>query len=112
MSGSLSAPLPIPARKPPRRSARTQPAAPVFAALGDPMRRTIYERLAARPQTVGELARHLPVSRPAVSQHLRALRLARLVDTAEVEGRRLYRPDAAGLKLLQAWLDLHRALCP
>lgn len=108
----MSAPLPAPERRPARRSARTRPAAPVFAALGDPMRRTIYERLAARPQTVGELAAHLPVSRPAVSQHLRALRLARLVDVTEVEGRRLYRPDAEGLKLLQVWLDLHSALCP
>ena len=50
-----------------------------WSALGDPTRREIFERLAARPQAVGDLAREMPVSRPAVSQHLKVLKLAGLV---------------------------------
>ena len=76
-----------------------------FAALADPTRREVFERLAAGGQSVGELARGLPVSRPAVSQHLKVLKEAGLV-TDEAEGtRRIYHIDPNGLGALRAWLD-------
>jgi DNA-binding transcriptional ArsR family regulator len=76
-----------------------------LTALADPTRRQVFERLAARPRSVGELAEELPVSRPAVSQHLKALKEAGLVtDTAE-GARRVYRIDPQGLGPLRAWLD-------
>ena len=76
-----------------------------FAALADPTRRAVFERLARQPQAVGELARHLPVSRPAVSQHLAILKEAGLV-TDRAEGtRRVYQIDPAGLGVIRAWLD-------
>ena len=62
-------------------------------ALGDPTRRTIFERLASRPMAVGELAGELPVSRPAVSQHLKVLREAGLVRERPEGTRRVYRVD-------------------
>ena len=67
-------------------------------ALGDPTRRAIFERLRAKPISVGEIAAELPVSRPAVSQHLRVLREAGLVTGRRNGTRRLYRldPDAVG----------------
>jgi len=80
-------------------------ASAAFAALSEPMRLAIVERLAAAPTTVGALARDLPVSRPAVSQHLKVLKEAGLVD-AEVAGtRRIYRIDPAGLGQIRQWLD-------
>jgi len=76
-----------------------------LTALGDPTRREIFERLATKPRSVSELARDLPVSRPAVSQHLRQLKEAGLV-TDHAEGtRRVYRIDPAGLGALRQWLD-------
>jgi DNA-binding transcriptional ArsR family regulator len=73
--------------------------------LGDPTRRTILELLAELPRSVGELARELPVSRPAVSQHLRALKDAGLV-TDRAEGtRRVYQLDPDGVAGLRAYLD-------
>jgi DNA-binding transcriptional ArsR family regulator len=72
-----------------------------MAALADPTRRAIFERLREGPRAVGELARDLPVSRPAVSQHLRVLKEAGLVSERKNGTRRLYRiePDAvAGLR--------------
>jgi DNA-binding transcriptional ArsR family regulator len=76
-----------------------------FAALADPTRREVFERLGAGPRSVGELAAGLPVSRPAVSQHLKVLKEAGLV-TDEAEGtRRVYRIDPQGLGALRAWLD-------
>ncbi len=76
-----------------------------FAALADPTRREVFERLAAGGKSVGELARGLPVSRPAVSQHLKVLKEAGLV-TDEAEGtRRVYHIDPNGLGALRAWLD-------
>ena len=76
-----------------------------LAALGDPTRRAIFERLAVRPAAVGELARGLPVSRPAVSQHLKVLKDAGLV-TARPEGnRRIYAVEAEGLADLRAYLE-------
>lgn len=79
--------------------------AKAFAALSDPTRREVFERLADGPRAVGELAQGLPVSRPAVSQHLRVLKEAGLV-TDRAEGtRRVYRIDPQGLGQLRGWLD-------
>jgi DNA-binding transcriptional ArsR family regulator len=76
-----------------------------FAALGDPTRREIFARIAERPRAVGELARGLPVSRPAVSQHLRVLKDAGLVLDRAEGNRRIYQADPAGLAALRAQLD-------
>ena len=76
-----------------------------FAALGDPTRREIFARIAERPRAVGELARELPVSRPAVSQHLRVLKDAGLVTDRAEGNRRIYQADPAGLAALRAQLD-------
>jgi DNA-binding transcriptional ArsR family regulator len=78
-----------------------------FAALGDPTRRAIFERVAARPSAVGVLARGLPVSRPAVSQHLRVLKEAGLVTESAEGTRRIYRLDPRGIAAMRAWLDAH-----
>ena len=76
-----------------------------FAALADPTRREVFERLAAGGKSVGELAQGMPVSRPAVSQHLKVLKEAGLV-TDKAEGtRRVYHIDPNGLGALRAWLD-------
>jgi DNA-binding transcriptional ArsR family regulator len=77
-----------------------------FAALGDPTRREIFARIAERPRAVGELARELPVSRPAVSQHLRVLKDAGLVMDRAEGNRRIYQADPAGLAALRAQLDM------
>src|SRR6478736_5320883 len=77
-----------------------------FAALGDPTRRTIFERVASRPSAVGELARGLPVSRPAVSQHLRVLKAAGLVSETPEGTRRIYRLDPRGIAAMRDWLDV------
>ena len=76
-------------------------------ALGDPTRRAIFERVAARPATVGEVANDMPVSRPAVSQHLKVLKDAGLVRGRAEGARRIYSIDPAGLGPLRAWLDRH-----
>ena len=76
-----------------------------FSALGDPTRRHIFEALASRPRPVGELAEGLPVSRPAVSQHLRVLRDAGLVSDTKVGSRRLYRVNPDGVAAMRAYLD-------
>jgi DNA-binding transcriptional ArsR family regulator len=76
-----------------------------LAALGDPTRRAIFERVAARPAAVGELARGLPVSRPAVSQHLRVLKAAGLVSETPAGTRRIYRLDPRGIAAMRDWLD-------
>ena len=67
-----------------------------LTALGDPTRRAIFERLAERPRAVGELARELPVSRPAVSQHLKVLKDAGLVVDRPAGTRRIYQLDPTG----------------
>jgi DNA-binding transcriptional ArsR family regulator len=82
-------------------------AASPLAALGDPMRRALLERLAERPQSVGELARGLPVTRPAVSQHLKVLKEASLVTDRADGTRRVYQIDPAGLAAIRQWLDQH-----
>jgi DNA-binding transcriptional ArsR family regulator len=74
-------------------------------ALGDPTRRAIVELLAAGPSPVGRLADRLPVSRPAVSQHLRVLKEAGLVSSDPVGTRRLYRLDPRGPAELRSYLD-------
>jgi DNA-binding transcriptional ArsR family regulator len=73
--------------------------------LGDPTRRAIFELLARRPCSVGELAKQLPVSRPAVSQHLRALKDGGLVVSRAEGTRRVYQLNPAGLSALRAYLD-------
>jgi DNA-binding transcriptional ArsR family regulator len=77
----------------------------VLDALGDPTRRAVLELLRDGPRPVGEIARHLPVSRPAVSQHLRVLKEAGLVRDRQDGTRRLYRVDAEGLSALRAYLE-------
>jgi DNA-binding transcriptional ArsR family regulator len=74
-------------------------------ALGDPTRRSIFERLAQRPMAVGELANGLPVSRPAVSQHLRVLKAAGLVTERPEGTRRVYRIDPNGVGALRAYFE-------
>jgi DNA-binding transcriptional ArsR family regulator len=76
-----------------------------FAALADPMRARIVETLALRPMAVGELAAGLPISRPAVSQHLKVLKAAALVRDEAQGTRRIYAIDPAGLGAIRAWLD-------
>ena len=75
-----------------------------FDALGDPNRRAIVELLAAGPQSVGQLAESLPISRPAVSRHLRLLREAGLVDEEPSGTRRIYRLDDAGVEAVRAYV--------
>ena len=74
-------------------------------ALADPTRREIYEKLRERPRSVGELAAELPVSRPAVSQHLKVLEEARLVRYRRQGTRHVYRPDPAGLEPLREYVE-------
>jgi DNA-binding transcriptional ArsR family regulator len=76
-----------------------------WAALGDATRRAIFERLADGPQAVGVLARGLPVSRPAVSQHLKVLKDAGLVTDRADGNRRLYQVDPDGVDALRTYLD-------
>lgn len=76
-----------------------------WTALGDPTRRAIFERLAERPRAVGELAAELPVSRPAVSQHLKVLKDAGLVVDRPAGTRRIYQLNLAGVDALRAQLD-------
>ncbi|MGX9674502.1 ArsR/SmtB family transcription factor [Mycobacterium sp. HM-7] len=77
-----------------------------WGALADRTRRTIFKRLAAGPLAVGELAEGLPVSRPAVSQHLKVLRCAGLVTDRQVGTRRIYQVDPRGVEALRAELDM------
>jgi len=76
-----------------------------LAALADPTRRAVFERLGAGPKPVGEIARGLAVSRPAVSQHLKVLKEAGLVTDHPEGTRRIYVIDPKGLGALRAWLD-------
>jgi DNA-binding transcriptional ArsR family regulator len=76
-----------------------------WTALGDPTRRAIFESLVDRPQAVGELAAHFPISRPAVSQHLKVLRTAGLVADRQSGKQRIYQVDPDGLASLRADLD-------
>ena len=76
-----------------------------LSALADPTRREVFERLARGPLPVGELALGLPVSRPAVSQHLKILKAAGLVTDRPDGTRRVYQIDPQGLGQIRAWLD-------
>jgi DNA-binding transcriptional ArsR family regulator len=76
-----------------------------LAALADPTRRQIFERLRSGPRAVGEIAHGLPVTRPAVSQHLAVLKAAGLVKHEAQGTRRVYEIDPKGLGALRAWLD-------
>jgi DNA-binding transcriptional ArsR family regulator len=76
-----------------------------LATLADPTRRAIFERLAVKPRSVGELAQGLPVTRPAVSQHLKVLKEAGLVTDAALGTRRVYRIDPHGLGEIRKWFD-------
>src|SRR5229473_5796068 len=76
-----------------------------LSALADPTRRLVFERLKSGPQAVGKIARGLPVSRPAVSQHLKVLKEAGLVTDRPEGTRRVYYIDPEGLGALRAWLD-------
>jgi DNA-binding transcriptional ArsR family regulator len=76
-----------------------------WTALGDPTRRAIFARVAAGPSAVGELARGLPVTRPAVSQHLKVLKEAGLVTDRRDGNRRIYQANPEGLAALRAQLD-------
>lgn len=80
-------------------------ASEAWTALGDPSRRHIFELLAERPQSVTEIARRLPISRPAVSQHLRVLKQAHLVQDRPEGTRRIYQVDPEGLAVLREELD-------
>jgi DNA-binding transcriptional ArsR family regulator len=75
-----------------------------FAALGDPHRRMIVEMLADGPRSVGQLAGAMPISRPAVSRHLRLLREARLVDEESAGTRRIYRLREEGVVAVESYL--------
>ncbi len=76
-----------------------------FAALADPTRRKVFDRLVACPRSVSALAAGLPVSRPAVSQHLKVLKEAGLVREERDGTRRIYEIDPKGLGQLRRWLD-------
>jgi DNA-binding transcriptional ArsR family regulator len=76
-----------------------------LAALADPTRRRVFERLKSGPKAVGAIARGMPVSRPAVSQHLKALKEAGLVADRPEGTRRVYFIDPHGLGSLRRWLD-------
>ncbi|GGF03110.1 transcriptional regulator [Aliidongia dinghuensis] len=79
--------------------------ASALVALSDPMRRTILERIVEAPRSVGEIALGLPISRPAVSQHLKVLKEADLVREERAGTRRIYYADGAALGELRAYID-------
>jgi DNA-binding transcriptional ArsR family regulator len=83
---------------------RRHPAIPLFKLLGVPQRLVLFQRVARRPSTAGELARELPISRSAVVQHLTALRNLGLVDACNDGRRRVYRSTPGGLRPLAEWL--------
>ncbi|MGZ3441346.1 MAG: ArsR/SmtB family transcription factor [Polyangia bacterium] len=76
-----------------------------FAALADPTRRAVFERLAKRPLSVALIAKGLPVSRPAVSQHLKVLKDAGLILDERQGARRIYRVDVRGVEAMRSYLD-------
>ncbi len=84
---------------------KKQPALDAIGALGDPTRRAIFEALTERPQSVREVADRLPVTRPAVSQHLRVLKEAGLVREVAQGTRHIYHIDPRGIAAMRAWLD-------
>jgi DNA-binding transcriptional ArsR family regulator len=89
------------------QAARLRPALRVFALFGHPLRVMIFQRLARAPASAGELARALPISRPAVVQHLKQLEGAHLVGGSLHGRRRIYRVQLTGLAPLKRWLAQH-----
>jgi DNA-binding transcriptional ArsR family regulator len=77
----------------------------IFTALADPTRRQVLNHLATGAKSVGDIAALMPISRPAVSQHLAQLKRARLVSEQRAGTRRIYQIDKAGLAELRSWLD-------
>ena len=88
-----------------RKSSLTNAAGEIFGVLSDPTRRTILESLRESPKAVVELARTMPISRPAVSQHLKVLKNAGLVSDVAIANRRVYSLNPAGLSPLRDYLD-------
>ena len=86
--------------------------AQVFQALADPTRRAVFERLSRREMSVAEITAGFPVSQPAISQHLAALRRAGLVRERREGRRAYYRSDPAGLEPLAAWMERYRDFWP
>ncbi len=84
----------------------------VFRALADPTRRAVFERLAAREMSVSELKAGFPISQPAISQHLAALRSAGLVRERREGRHAYYRSEPAGLAPLFEWVDRYRTFWP
>ena len=80
-------------------------ASEMMSVLAEPIRQTIFDRLADGPRPVGELAADLPISRPAVSQHLKVLKDARLVIDRRAGNRRIYQVDPSGLEAMRSQLD-------
>ena len=76
-----------------------------LAALSDPTRRTILEKIVEAPRSVGEIAEGLPISQPAVSQHLKVLKNAALVQEERIGARRVYRANSAALGELRTYVD-------
>jgi DNA-binding transcriptional ArsR family regulator len=86
---------------------RSKAAAAALEALADPTRRAVFERLSRGASAVGDLAANLPVTRAAVSQHLRVLKDAGLVTQVAHGTRRIYRIDPRGIGAMREWLDAH-----
>jgi DNA-binding transcriptional ArsR family regulator len=84
----------------------------IFRALADPTRRAVFERVAAREMSVGELKSHFAVSQPAISQHLAALKGAGLVNERRDGRFAYYRADPKGIAPLITWLERYRAFWP
>lgn len=103
--GVLAGPHPQSAPSAAHTSANSATIARAFAALGDPTRRAIFERVAERPAAVGEIAAELPVSRPAVSQHLKVLRQSGLLSCRANGNRNIYSLDPQGVEALRVYLE-------
>src|SRR5689334_7340925 len=84
----------------------------IFRALGDPTRRAVFERIAAREMTVSELKGYFSVSQPAISQHLAALKGAGLVRERRAGRFAFYRADPKGIVPLLSWIERYRAFWP
>lgn len=91
---------------------RRHPALPLFKLFGVPLRVVIFQRVARRPSTAGELARELPITRSAVVQHLGVLRRHGLVNAVQDGKRSVYRTTPAGLAPLRDWLNTHDKQAP
>ena len=86
--------------------------AEIFRALADPTRRAVFERVAAREMSVGELKSHFSVSQPAISQHLAALKGAGLVSERRQGRFAYYRANPKGIVPLVSWIERYRAFWP